>query len=337
MTVASRNFGEFNGKRVDAFTLKSDTGVVVDIMSYGVVVRDWQVPVGGGAPRSVVLGFDSFEPYPTHSPHFGSLAGRVANRIAGGSFELDGTTYRLETNEGANTLHGGPNGLGRQVWDGEIDNATNSVRFRHTSPDGAGGFPGKVEFTATYRLDGNRLSLELEGNPDRRTPIALVQHQYFNLGTGSDVLDHTFTLKTSARSEVGSDLLPTGAILPTKGTDLDFWAGHTMRKADGSPIDCDVNLVLDTSRDLAEPFATVVAPDGSLTLRQWSDRPAVQLYNGLWTDVAVPGLGGRRYGKYSGFCLEDQMYPDAVHQPHFPSIIASPDKPYRHYGAFEIA
>lgn len=338
MSITTRTFGTLDGKRVDAFTLTSDTGVSVDIISYGVVVRDWRVPVSGEAPRQVVLGFEEFDPYPIHSPHFGALAGRVANRIAGGSFDLDGQTYRLGANEGGTTLHGGPEGLGRQIWDGEADSADNSVRFSFFSPDGAMGFPGAVGFTATYRLKGNRLKLELTANPDRRTPISLVQHQYFNLGTTQDVLDHEFWIDASARSEVNEALIPTGAILPTRGSDHDFRTkAHTLRKADGSPIECDLNLVLATGRNHAEPIAVVRGPDGKLTLKLWTDQPAVQLYNGLWTDVAVPGLGGRTYGRFSGFCLEDQMYPDALHQPHFPSIIVSPDRPYSHWCEFEIA
>ena len=115
MAVAVSGFGEHNGQRVDQFRLTSDTGVSVDIIGYGVVVRDWRVPVAGGE-RSVVLGFDQFGAYPAHSPHFGSLAGRVANRIKNASFELDGVTYQLPPNAGELQLHGGDEGLGRQVW-----------------------------------------------------------------------------------------------------------------------------------------------------------------------------------------------------------------------------
>ena len=91
MAIAVSTFGEYKGKRVDQFHLVSETGVEVDIIGYGVVVRDWRVPVAG-ALRSVVLGFDTFEAYPEHSPHLGSLAGRVANRIKNSAFTLDGTT-----------------------------------------------------------------------------------------------------------------------------------------------------------------------------------------------------------------------------------------------------
>lgn len=336
MGIAVTNFGEHNGKRVDQFHLVSDTGVEVDLIGYGVVVRDWRVPVAGGK-RSVVLGYDQFDAYPAHSPHFGSLAGRVANRIKGSSFELDGKTYKLPPNAGELHLHGGAEGLGRQVWDAQLDESNNTVRFTHFSPDGAMGYPGNVNFSATYTLKGNRLRLELSATTDRATPISLVQHQYFNLGTTDTVLDHILQVNSSAYTELGSDLAPTGAILPSKGTIYDLRQGRTMRDATGAPVDYDMGLVLDTGRSHAEPIATVTAPDGSLTLKLRSDRPGVQAYNGVWTDSPVPGLNGQQYHKHSGFCLEDQAFADAVHNPHFPNVIYSPDRPYRHWCEFEIA
>jgi len=335
--VAVKTFGTFAGRRVDQFTLTSSTGVEVDLINWGVVVRDWRVPVGN-ARRSVVLGFDSFDAYPTHSPHFGSLAGRVANRIGGASFDVDGKTYHVPANEGPNSLHGGPDGLGRLLWDAEVDDAHNSVVFSLTSPDGAAGYPGTLKLKATYRLDGNRLRLELGATTDAPTPLSLVQHQYFNLGTGTDILDHRFQLEASAYTDVGPDLIPTGDIIKVRpGSARDLRTARTLRDAQGQPVDYDGNYVLDAGRDFAKPIATVTAPDGSLTLRQWSDRPGLQFYDAVMTNVPVPGLGGKRYGRYSGFCLEDQAFPDAVHNPHFPNIIITPDKPYAHWCEFEIA
>lgn len=336
MTIAVSTFGEHAGKRVDQFRLVSDTGVEVDLIGYGVVVRDWRVPVAG-ALRSVVLGFDNFDAYPAHSPHLGSLAGRVANRIKNASFDLDGKTYNLPANVGSLQLHGGEQGLGRQVWDGEVDEANTAVRFTHFSPDGAMGYPGNVNFTATYRLKGHRLLLELMATTDRATPISLVQHQYFNLGTSADVLDHTIQVNSSAYTQLGEDLAPTGAILPSAGTPYDLRQPRSMRDANGAPVDYDIGMVLDTGRNHADPIATVVGPDQALTLKLWSDRPGVQVYNGVWTDIPVPGLGGKHYGKHAGFCLEDQAFADAVHNPHFPNVIYSPDRPYSHWCEFEIA
>jgi aldose 1-epimerase len=333
MAIGVSEFGSFEGKRVDQFKLTSDTGVEVDLISYGVAVRDWRVPVKGGL-RSVVLGFDSFEPYVSDSPHFGCLAGRVANRIKGASFELDGRTYTTPTNfEDRHTLHGGPEGLGRINWTGEADSAANAVRFTHVSPDGHMGFPGTVTFTATYTLTGNRLRLEIRAKTDTRTPINVVQHQYFNLGTTSDILDHRYQITASAYTELDEDLIPTGGILPVAGTIWDFNTARTMRDADGAPIDFDGNLVLASARRFDDPIATVTGPDGALTLKLWSDKPGVQLYNSVWTDVDA---GGKVFKKHAGFCLEDQDLPDALHNPHFPSIICGPDRDYTHRCDIEI-
>lgn len=333
MTISTKTIGEFGGKPVVQFTLKSDTGVEVDIMTWGVVVRDWRVPVAGGM-RSVVVGFDSFAPYPKHSPYFGALAGRVANRIAGASFDLDGKTYKLAENGGGITLHGGPESIGMLNWDGEADDAANAVKFTLFSPDGHMGFPGNVEMTATYSLEGNKLGLVLGAKADSRTPISLVQHQYFNLGTGPDVLDHTYQIAASAITPTGADLVPTGEILPVAGTDYDFRSPRSMRNADGQPIDYDLNLVLETGRAKDAPAAVVTSPDGALTLKLWTDQPGVQLYNSVWTSVDT---GEVKLGKYSGFCLEDQAFPDALHNAHFPSIIYGPGHDYVHRCEIEIA
>ena len=335
--VAVKAFGNFEGKRVDQFTLTSASGVEVDLINWGVTVRDWRVPVRGDM-RSVVLGLERFDDYPKHSPHFGSLAGRVANRIAGASFEMGGKTYTLPANENGSTLHGGPEGIGRLVWDTDINSTGAAVRFSLVSPDGAMGFPGALALTATYTLSGNRLKLELGATTDRPTPVSLVQHQYFNLGTSEHVLDHRYRLAAAAFTEVDDKLIPTGNIIEAKpGAERDFRTARTLRDAGGKPIDYDGNWVLDTGRDPADPVAIVTAPDGELTLTLKTDRPGLQFYNGVMTNVAVSGLGGKRYGQYSGFCIEDQAFPDALHHPHFPNIIITPDRPYSHWCESEIS
>lgn len=327
--------GEYGGKPVDQVTLTSDEGVEIDIMNYGVVVRDWRVPVAGGM-RSVVLGFDTFDPYPAHSPHLGSLAGRVANRVANASFELDGKTYDLSANEGGHCLHGGPEGLGFQVWDMVPDSAGNRVRFTHHSPDGAMGFPGNVQFEAIYTLDGHRLRLDLRANADRVTPISVVQHQYFNLGTGADVLNHHVQIDADRYTPLGPGLLPTGEILPVEDTPYDLRTSRTLRDATDAPVDYDINLCLTKDRDVHQPAVVARDQNGELTLKLWSDQPGVQVYNGVWTDIAVPGLGGRTYGKYSGLCFEDQAFPDALHHDNFGSILYGPGRDYSHWCEIEI-
>lgn len=337
MAIAINRIGDFNGTPVEEAVLESSTGVSVAIMNWGVVVRDWQVPVAG-TPRSVVLGFDSFDPYPEHSPYFGALVGRVANRIKNAHISFGGKSYDLVPNEGPNQLHGGPGGLGRQVWEMEADSAANALIFRITSPDGDMGYPGTVAFEAKYTLEGNRLRLDLKATPDEPTPISMVQHQYFNLGQTDTVLDHVVHLPDAVAQTVsGPDLIPTGAIIPVAGTISDFLSPRSMRFGTGRGIDYDMNFVLATGRDVTDPIAIATGEDEALTLKLWSDRPGLQFYNGVWTDVSVPGIGGRIYGKNSGLCFEDQKFPDALNNRQFPDIIASPDRPYSHWCEFEIA
>ncbi len=334
--VSVKSFGSHEGRRVDQFTLSSETGVEVDILNWGVVVRDWRVPVKAGK-RSVVLGFEAFDAYPAHSPYFGATVGRVANRIGESRFTLDGKAYTLPANEGPNCLHGGPESLGRLIWDAAPDEAGNAVVFSIASPNGAMGFPGNVHITATYRLKANRLTLSLAAITDRPTPISMVQHQYFNLGTGADVIDHSYWLAAHAFTEVDSALIPTGNILEVKpGSERDFSTPRKLRDATGQPLAYDGNFVLDAGRNPADPVAVIASPEGDLTLRQWTDQPGLQFYNAVYTDIPVPGIGGKRYGKFSGFCIEDQAFPDAVNHPHFPSIIITPDRPYRHVCEIEI-
>lgn len=335
MSIKVSGFGTHEGRRVDQFHLVSETGVEVDIIGYGVAVRDWRVPVAGGL-RSVVMGFERFEDYPRYSEHFGSIAGRVANRIANARFALDGEMVQLAPNLGPHQLHGGARGLGVQVWDGEADSASNTVRFKLFSPDGDMGYPGSVAFEALYRLAGNRLELTLTGVPDRKTPVSLVQHHYFNLGTGDDVLDHRLSVAADARTVLDDNLVADGTIVPVRGTWHDLRAGRTLRDEASAPLDFDGNYCLDTGRDPAMPVAEVLGPDGALRLKLFTDRPGLQVYNSVWCDIPVPGLNGRRYGKYAGLCLEDQMFPNAVNQRHFPDIMVTPEKPYQHWCAIEI-
>jgi aldose 1-epimerase len=334
MTITVSAFGIHEGRRVDQFRLRSDAGVVVDLINYGAAIRDWRVPVAGG-PRRVVLGFDSFEPYPQHSPLFGAVVGRVANRIAGASFELGDNTWRLPANEGANHLHGGPEGLAWQLWAGEVDSNGTSVRLTHLSPHGAMCYPGTVLFTATYRLAGYRLHIDLDATTDAPTPISLVQHSYFNLGAGPDILDHRLEVAAPAYTPLGADNCPTGVIQPVGGTIFDFRRPRSFRDAAGRPLDYDVGLVLDTGRQSA-PAARLHSPEGDLALRLWTDRPGLQIFNSPVIDVAVPGHDGARYGRYCGVALEDQALVDAVHHPHFPSIIHTPERPYQHRCAIEV-
>jgi aldose 1-epimerase len=334
MASAPKKIGTYEGTDVLEATLSSDTGVRIAVISYGAAIRDWQVPVAGGM-RPVVLGFDRFEDYPDHSPYFGAIAGRVANRVSGARFTLGGREHRLAANEGPNHLHGGPNGFATRIWDME-PLGNEAVRLSLVSPDGDMGYPGRLDVSVTYRLTGNTLRIDFAAAADAPTPVNIVQHNYFNLMGEGLIRDHRLQVAAGAYTVVDEALIPTGEIRPVAGTHLDFRAPRSFGDEAGNTIVYDDNLVLDTGRDLAEPAATVTAPDGSLTLRLRTDQPGLQVYSGDKMNLKVPGLGGRTYPRFGGFCLEDQNFPDAVNNPHFPSPIVTPDRPYSHWCEIEI-
>lgn len=322
---------------MDAFTLSSDTHVEVDLMTFGAAVVDWRVPANtASGKRSVVLGFDHIEPYLDGVPHLGSIVGRVAGRISGAGFSMDGEEYRLPANENSNTLHGGPAGMSRLTWQAWPDTEKTSVRFTAISQDGESGFPGRVTLSATYTLCGDTLSLHVVGEPDRKTPLNIIQHIYFNLGSGRNVLDHKVQINATAFLQTNDDMIPTGAIIPVARTRYDLRQARPMRDRFGRPMKFDVSYVLGADRHLESPVARVVGDDDQLQLSLATTRPSLQFYNGIYTNIDTASRSGRPYGAFSGFCLEDQGYVDAMNNRHFPPIWCDPSRPFDHTTRIEI-
>lgn len=331
--IKTTNFGEYEGKQIYRTTLVSSSGVQVDIMNFGATICDWRVPVMDGN-RSVVLGFDQFENYANHGQHFGAIIGRVASRIHGSKFSHQGKTHVLAANDKNNQLHGGIKGLSQQVWALEGDSFANQIKLTFTSKEGDMGFPGQIKFSVTYQLSGNRLRIELDGKPDCSTPISLTQHNYFNLSGERNVLNHQLWIDADHCSEVDEQLLTTGNILPVANTVYDFGQAAPIGWSANGAVDLDINLVLNKSG--VDPVAIATSENGDLTLKMFTDRPGLQLYNGVNLPVLSGGTGGRSYGQYSGFCLEDQMLPGALAHKHLPAIICDPEHGYTHWCEIEI-
>lgn len=328
--MKKRLFGrDAAGRAIEEVTLES-ADAAVSILSLGCIVRDWRID-GPAGSLAVVLGFRSVEDYLHHARSHGALVGRVANRIAGARFELDGRSWDLVPNEGRNQLHGGPGGLGTRIWEMEGDSASGTVRLAYTSAEGEEGYPGTVDFAVTFRLDGATLVCEMVGVPDRPTPINLANHSYYNLGDDT-VRDHVLWLAAPDYTPVDAELIPTGEIRSVEGTALDFREPREIGDAD-----IDHNLVLDPGRDVAKPSATLFCPRTEVTLALTTAEPALQVFDAARMEIAVPGLDGRRYGRFAGLCLEAQHFPDSVHHPEWPSIIRTPEAPYVQRLAVEIA
>lgn len=328
-----------DGMPIRDVTLRSQAGAQMSVMEWGAVVRDLVVPSKNG-PQRVVLGFPDFGSYLKHSPHFGAVAGRYANRIAHGKFALDGTVYQLPLNEnGRHSLHGGGGGFSKRPWT-ILHHDARSVTLGLMSPDGDNGYPGNLSLTCRYTLaEPATLRMELSATTDAATIVNLCQHSYFNLDGSADILDHELELRANLITPVDDDLIPDGSLAHVNGTPFDFRRARPIRlvNADGSRRWYDHNFML--RRDRTEPSvqqgldiahaATLRSSLSGLAMEVWTSEPACQVYDGAKVSTPVPGLGGLAYGANAGICLEAQHVPDSPNLPHFPTTVLRPGAVYR--------
>lgn len=341
--ITREDFGALeDGTAVDRYSLTSGSGVRVRILTYGGIVQAVETPDRHGRDADIVLGFPALEDYvDRNDPYFGAIVGRYANRIAKGRFTLDGDTYRLATNNGENSLHGGPGGFHTKVWKARPIEKDDSVGLRldYTSPDGEENFPGTLTTTVTYTLTGgNELRIEYHATTDRPTIVNLTNHAYFNLageGTG-DVYDHRLTLNASRYTPVNAALIPVGEPAPVQGTPFDFTSPHgigeRIRANDPQLLVAqgyDHNFVLDQADPgVLTEVARVTEPRSGRVLEIGTTEPGVQFYTGNFLDGSLTGTGGRVYRQGDGFALETQHFPDSPNQPGFPSTVLRPGESF---------
>ncbi len=300
----------------------SDGNVSVALLSLGCITQDWQVPLNGELVP-VLLGYRDPKAYHNNPAFLGVIVGRLANRIAGATFTLEGQSYALPANDGPNHLHGGPGGLASRFWQVDRD-GTGRARFRYYSPDGEGGYPGAIEFELRVTLQGHTLTYDMRAMPDRPTPISMAQHNYYAL-TGGITDDQHLTIAADAYTPVNAELIPTGQIAPLTGQSFDFRSGRTLGMADPERAGLDHNYVLNRTDG---PAVTLRAPNG-LTLKLHTDQPGLQLFTAAQMGRFAEPLPGQVHAPFSGVCFEPQGFPNAVNTPAFPSVIATPDAPYR--------
>lgn len=312
-----------SGETVERVRLEGG-GLTAWIMTWGAAIQDLRLR-GHSAP--LVLGFETFDDYPRHSPYFGATPGRYANRIADGRFSIDGVSYQLERNEhDVSHLHGGSDGLGRQNWR-IVACAADFVVLAVTDRDGRAGYPGNLEVSVTYRLlPGGVLSVAYRSTTDRPTLANICQHSYFNLDGAADVFGHDLMLAAEAYLPVDGRLIPTGEIRPVAGTPFDFRNLASMRRngEDGEQVPFDHNFCLSDERMAKRSIGLARSLHSGIAMEVRTTEPGVQFYPGVKLDVAVPGLEGRRYGPYAGFCLETQVWPDSINHPGFPNAVLRP-------------
>ncbi len=323
-----------DGRAIREVTLRSEAGAVATVMEWGAVVRDLQVPLAGGLQR-VVLGFGRLDHYLKHSPHFGAIAGRFANRIEHGRFVLDGRAYQLPVNQdGKHSLHGGGNGFGKLPWT-ILHHDAASVTMALHSAAGDAGYPGALTVLCRYALaEPAALRVELTATTDAATIVNLCHHSYFNLDGSADILDHELELRANLITPVDADLIPSGEVESVAGTPFDFRKPRPIRLEGkgGQRRWYDHNWMLRRDRREVSVMpglevahaATLRSPRNGLSMQVWTTEPAMQFYDGFKTNTPVEGLSGATYGPCAGLCLEPQHVPDSPNLPHFPSTVLSP-------------
>ncbi len=318
-------FGEMpDGAVVERVTLRGG-GLTMNVLTYGAVVQDLRMD-GHDAP--LVLGFDSFAPYLTHSPYFGATAGRCANRIRDGHLELDGRTFQLDRNFlGKHSLHGGAVSMGKRLWQIET-RADDRVTLSITLEDGEMGFPGRLRALVHFTLlPGGVFDVVMEAETEAPTLCNLAHHSYFNLNGAGAVSDHLLQVTAESFLPVDDELIPTGEVRAVAGTGFDFRAPRPVSQA--RPVDH--NFCLSRTRTALRPVARLESPLSGVSMLLKSTEPGLQVYDGAKIDIDVPGLAGQPMRAHEGIALEPQIWPDANHHSGFPQAVLRPGIPYRQH------
>jgi aldose 1-epimerase len=337
-TVKHRPFGKLpDGRQADLFTLSNGCGLSCEITNYGGIVNAIRVTRPDQSLVDVVLGFNTLEDYLGPHPYFGTLVGRVAGRISGAKFLLDGCEYPLAANDAPNHLHGGSVGFDKQLWQAKATaNADEaSLRLSYLSPDGEEGYPGNVQVSVTYAVTTkNELVMRYEAETDQATPLSLTNHSYFNLaGEGSgDIFDHVLQVFSDEIAATDASMTLLGHRTPVTREANDF--NRPRRLGDVIPVllnnHGDNHFIRCSSKGELAQTAVLRHPASGLTMTTLTTQDTVQIYSAAILDDTLVGKSGVPYIKHAGFCLECQGCPGAVHTHALGDIILRPRERYDH-------
>jgi len=321
--VEQADFGKAqDGSQVKLITLRNAKGMSAQIITYGAIVKEVRAPDRTGDFTNIVLTTDTLKSYETDFAGAAAIIGRVANRIAGAQFQLDGATYKLAANDGKNTIHGGRKGFAQSVWtvaDAQTSGES-SVKLFYLSKDGEEGFPGNLKTTVTYTLtDNNELRIVYEAETDKPTIVNLTSHAYWNLAGGGSCLDNILWIASQSYTPTDADLIPTGEIFSLKGTPMDFSAPTRIRdhilQLPPQMTGYDHNYIVGDDK-VMKLAARLTEPKSGRILELRTTQPGLQLYT-------ANHLG------HTAVCLETQHYPDSIHHANFPSIVLRPGETFK--------
>ncbi len=309
-------FDKHDGKDVCLYTLSNDE-ISVGVLDFGATLNFIKLKTYVGE-KNILVGYDCVQGYLDSHSYCGTTVGRVANRIAGAKFVLDGVECHISANENGNCLHGGVEGFDKRIYAAEVNGDTLTLSL--VSPNGDMGFPAELKFKVEFILNGRELLITYNALSDGTTLFAPTCHAYFNLNGGGEVMDTLLQINADNYTPVDEQLIPLGTIESVKGTPLDFTKlkpiGEDYAKLGGKTYDH--NFCLNGNH-----IATAQSLKSNITVDVYTDMPGVQLY------VGCPAI--TRHGGGYGFCLEPQFYPNAINVEKFLSPVFVANTPTEHF------
>jgi aldose 1-epimerase len=333
--VKSDDWGKTQaGDAVQIYTL-TDADLTVRITTFGAHIVSISAPDRDGKRADVILGFDNVAGYEKDGgTYIGAIVGRYGNRIAKGTFSIDGTAYHIPLNNGPNALHGGTLGFDHKVWTARP--LPNGVELTLVSADGDMGFPGKLTVHVKYTLEGDALHIGYSATTTKPTVVNLTNHSYFNLAgeNSGTILDQKLMIDADRYTPVDPTLIPTGTLDKVAGTPFDFRKPTAIGAHINDPNEqlkiaggYDHNFVLNGTTGM-HMAARVFDPKSGRTLTVTTTEPGVQFYSGNFLDGTLTGISGTKYARNAALCLETQHFPDSPNQPKFPSTVLRPGQTF---------
>lgn len=322
------SFKNFRGRPASIYEINGGN-IIAGIADLGASVQYLKVKTEQGW-LDLCPGFDDAEEYISSGTCFGATIGRVANRIKGASFSLNGKNYALSRNDGDNCLHGGAEGFDKRFF--KVNSCGNMLELTLESADGDMGFPGNLKLKVQYVAEDGALTVRYSAVSDKDTMWAPTCHLYFNLdgAQSGDCLSNMLKINAQKFTPSEKGLVPTGEIKSVYGTPFDF----TDFRAIGQRINCgDEQLVIARGYDHnfvleGSCAATAYGTESGVKLDVYTDMPGLQLYSGNY-------LNGRsRFGAlrpYSAFALEAQYFPDAANISAFEAPVLKAGEVKSHY------
>lgn len=315
------NFSNLESPGASFYELKNANGAIAKVIPYGATLTSLKIPTKQGQLVDVVLGFDTVEGYEKSfqiegKPYLGATVGRYAGRIKDGKYELNGKSYQLAANNGANSLHGGLDNFSQKIWN--VDAVTTgenpSITLSYVSAAGEENYPGELTVSLTYTLsEANELIIEYKATTTEDTIINLTHHSYFNLeGHQSDVTGQDLIVYAQKVVETREDCIPTGNIIEVANTVFDY------RTAKKCPKNIDNTFVVANNDSVKATLFSLIT---GIQMEVYTNQPGVHIYVGGNCGPDLKGKENTTYHALSGICFETQNFPDAPNHDHFPSAV----------------